>query len=128
MLDTIQPETMLEKLGTKLCFILSTINVFQSLVFKEQSFELLFRDRVLLNGELQCEDVDLGLVPVLPRPRLDIHLHSPGPCPQQSLLPFLLPDTVPVQHAVQLDDVLDDNYPRLGEHQHEREGGRHWQV
>ena len=80
MLDTIQPETMLEKLGTKLCFILSTINVCL-LVFKEQSFELLFRDRVLLNGELQCEDVDHSLVPVLPRPRLDSHLYCPGPCP-----------------------------------------------
>ena len=98
------------------------------LVFKEQSFELLSRDRVLLNGELQCEDVDLGLVSVLPRPRLDSHLHSPRPSPQQSLLPFLLPDTVPVQRAVQLDDVLDDNYPHGGGRQQEREGERLFQV
>ena len=80
---------------------------------------------MLYHGKLQCEDVDPGLVPVLPRPRLDSHLHSPGPCPQQSLLPLLLLDTVPVQQAVQLDDVLDDNYPRGGGHQQEREGERH---
>ena len=80
---------------------------------------------MLHNGKLQCEGDDLGLVPVIPRPRLDTHRHGPDPCPQQSLLPFLLGDTVPVQQAVQLGDVLDDNYPRGGEHQHEGEGERH---
>ena len=83
---------------------------------------------MLHNVKLQREGDDLGVVPVLPGPGLDTHLHSPGPDTQQSILPFLLHDPGPVQPAIQLGDVRDDNYLGGGEHQQEREGERQCQV